>query len=52
MTNIEIVLRKIENHENKEVVKERRLIFLSQHKINELKKDKGLLGELLRETDE
>lgn len=48
MKTIEIILREIHNYENKEIVEERRIVFLKQYKIEELKKDTGLLGELLR----
>lgn len=49
MQSIEIILRKLSNFENREVVKETRIIFLRKYKIEELANDKGLLGELIRE---
>lgn len=50
MKTIEIILREVSNYESKEVIKEERIIFLRPHKLEELMKDKGLLGELLRES--
>ena len=47
---IEIILREVFNYENKEIVKEERIIFLRECKIEELMKDKGLLGDLLRKS--
>lgn len=48
MKTIEIILKEVKNDDRVEVVKEERIIFLKYWKLEELKKDKGIIGELLR----
>ena len=50
MKTIEIVLKEIDQDSNK-IVGEERIFFLNEHKIKKLRKDKGLLGELLRDGE-
>jgi len=50
MRIIEISIKETDNYENKEYTNEKRIIFMKEDKIKKLMKDKGLLGELLRET--
>lgn len=52
MKTVEIILREVSGYENKEVMIEKRIVFLRQYKIEELKRDTGLLGDLLREEEE
>lgn len=47
---VEVVLREVFNYEDKEVIKEERIIFLRECKVEKLKSDPGLLGDLLRKT--
>ena len=44
---IEIILRNISNEEKGEIATEKRYIFSQSYKVDKLKKDPGLLGEIL-----
>jgi len=49
MKIIEVSVKETINFENKEYTTEKRVIFTKEDKVKKLMKDKGLLGELLKE---